>query len=716
MQAEASRSARLVEFDRFRFDFATARLFDGDGPILAPPKALETLSVLLEHRDRLVSKEELLSLVWRDVVVEEANLAQQVFTLRRLLGDDAERPRFIATLPRRGYRFIADVREAGSPSDHPSPWHTPAPAARGTPRQRLRPPIWLTRTALVISALAIVAVLLARWAVRTVSFEIDLPAGTTLDVDAGVAGVSPDGSHVAFLAHRSGEARLIWVKPLEGGEAVPLYGSEGASLPFWSPDSLEVGFFAASKLSVIRASGGAPPRDVCAAGEGAGASWGRNDIILFATSSRSGISAVAAGGGSPRPITSLDSSHRDVSHRYPQFLPDGRHFLFLLWSGDIERQGIYLGAIDGSGLQRLLPDASPAVWSAGSLLFVRRDTLLAQRITPSFQLEREPRVLAGPVARDPSDRAPFAASFGGDLAFAQRRLQTRLAWYGRDGRLLEYLGPAADHWADPSVTSDGRRIAFSKRDRARGNENLDLWVESTTTRTPSPLTLDPAIDVLPVFSPPDGREVVFRSNRSGFSDLYRKTVDTAAAEERIMASDLRKDPTDWTPDGASIVFTQFTAPGNTDIWLLPLDPRRGKARPLVQGPAEERNGRVSPDERFLAYDSDEASPGRPEIFVRSLGGDMKQWRVSREGGRAPQWRRDGHELYFVAGGSRVTAVDVHPAADGLAFGTPHVLFEVPIVAWLRNGMAAAPDGQRFLITVDESGAPSPLKVVLNWQR
>jgi Tol biopolymer transport system component/DNA-binding winged helix-turn-helix (wHTH) protein len=719
MQAEASQSPRLVEFDRFRFDFATARLFDGDGPIVAPPKALETLSVLLEHRHRLVSKEELLSLVWRDAVVEEANLAQQVFTLRRLLGDDAERPRFIATLPRRGYRFIADVREAGAPSDHPSTSHSPAPGLPGTPPQPVRHPIWLTGTALVISALAIVAVLVARWAAssgteRTVAFEIDVPDDTTLDVDAGLAGISPDGSRVAFLAHRSGEAHLIWVKPLDGGDAVPLHGSEGASLPFWSPDGSELGFFAASKLRVIRASGGAPPRDVCAAGGGAGASWGRDGMILFAASSRSGISAVAASGGTPRPVTSLDPSHRDVSHRYPQFLPDAHHFVFLLWSGDIERQGIYLGDVDGSTPQRLLPDASPAVWSAGSLVFVRRDTLVAQRIIPrTFQLEGEPRVLAEPVARDPSDGAPFAASSRGDLAFVRRRFKTRLAWFGRDGRPLEYLGAAAEHWADPAVASDGRRVAFTGRDRASGNENLDLWAESTTTHVRSRVTLDPAIDVLPVWSP-DGREIVFRSNRSGFSDLYRKSVETAAAEERILASELRKDPTDWSPDGTSIVFTQFTAPGNTDIWLLPLDPRGGKARSLVQGAAAEGNGRFSPDGRFLAYDSNET--GRREVFVRSLGGDMKRWQVSIDGGSAPQWRGDGRELYFVVGGSHVNAVGVHPASDGLSFGTPHTLFEVPIVSWLRNGMAAAPNGQRFLISVDESGTPSPLTIVLNWER
>ena len=718
MLESTSVSARFVEFERFRFDLDTARLFENGVLVAAPPKAVETLRVLVHHRSRIVTKDELLALVWPDTIVEEANLAQQIFMLRRLLGDEAERPRFIATLPRRGYRFVADVIEISNGPGTDVLTHPPTTEAA---KMRLRPG-WSRVRAVAgfvfvpVLVLTAAAAFWGQWTPkrpspdRTVAFDLDLPSDVVVMPDSGLGGVSPDGRLLAFVARRPGVPRMIWVRALDGHESHPLAGSEGASQPFWSPDSRELAFFADSKLRVITMEGG-PPRELCDTGEGRGGSWGPNNTILFAAGARTGIFRISPVRGSPEPVTTLDASRKDVSHRYPHFLPDGTHFLFLVWSGDIERQGIYVGALDGAPPRRLLADTSPAIWSAGYMLFVRREMLVAQGMNPeTLALSGEPLLVAEPVGRDPSDAAAFAASVNGDLLVARGRFQTRLVWFDRSGRRLDDLGPPA-HWADPAISPDGTRAAFVFRDRSRGNENMDLWTDAGAHHVRSRVTFDPSIDVLPVWSP-DGRDLVFRSNRSGYSDLYRKRVDASTPEALILASKTRKDPTDWSADGASILFTDYPSPGHQDIWLLSVG-SAAAPRAIVKGKPIATNARFSPDGRYIAYESSET--GDSDVYVQSLS-DARRWRVSTDGGTEPAWGRDGRELFFISHSRQVNAVEVSANPDGLAFGRPRTLFEVPVTAWLRNAMAVSPDGQRFLITVDDSDRPTRLKVVLNWHR
>lgn len=717
MLESTSASARFVEFERFRFDLDTARLFDNGVLVAAPPKAVDTLRVLVHHRSRIVTKDELLTLVWPDTIVEEANLSQQIFILRRLLGDDAERPRFIATLPRRGYRFVAEVIEISNGSGANTLTHSPATAA-----EKMRPrPRWPRVKAELVGfvfvpvlILALAAAFWGQWntkrpARRTVAFDLDVSSDVVVMPDFGLAGVSPDGRLLAVVARRPGAARMIWIRALDTQESRPLPGSEGASQPFWSPDSRELAFFADSKLRVITMEGG-PPRELCDTGDGLGGSWGVDNTILFAPGTRTGIFRISPVRGSPEPVTTLDASRRDVSHRYPHFLPDGTHFLFLVWSGDIERQGIYVGALDGAPPRRLLADTSPAIWSAGSMLFVRREMLVAQAMNPqTMALSGELQVVSERVGRDPSDAAAFAASADGDLVVGRGRFQTRLVWFDRSGRRLDDLGPPA-HWADPAISPDGTRAAFVFRDRSRGNENLDLWIDAGANHVRSRVTFDPSIDVLPVWSP-DGRDLVFRSNRSGYSDLYRKRVDASTPEALILASKTRKDPTDWSADGASILFTDYPSPGHRDIWLLSLT-SAAAPRAIVKGRASATNGRFSPDGRYIAYESSET--GDSDVYVQSLS-DPRRWRVSTDGGTEPAWGRDGRELFFISHSRQVNAVEVSTNPDGLAFGKPRTLFDVPVTAWLRNAMTISPDGQRFLITVDESDRSTHLNVVLNWR-
>jgi Tol biopolymer transport system component len=324
-------------------------------------------------------------------------------------------------------------------------------------------------------------------------------------------------------------------------------------------------------------------------------------------------------------------------------------------------------------------------------------------------LSGEPQVVSERVGRDPSDAAAFAASADGDLVVGRGRFQTRLVWFDRSGRRLDDLGPPA-HWADPAISPDGTRVAFVFRDRSQGNENLDLWIDAGANHVRSRVTFDPSIDVLPVWSP-DGRDLVFRSNRSGYSDLYRKRVDASTPETRILASKTRKDPTDWSADGASILFTDYPSPGHRDIWLLSLT-SAAAPRAIVKGRAIATNGRFSPDGRYIAYESSET--GDFDVYVESLS-DPRRWRVSTDGGTEPAWGRDGRELFFISHSRQVNTVEVSTNPDGLAFGKPRTLFDVPVTAWLRNAMTISPDGQRFLITVDESDRSTHLNVMLNWR-
>jgi Tol biopolymer transport system component/DNA-binding winged helix-turn-helix (wHTH) protein len=707
MSSEAPAPGRLLAFGRFRFDTQTVRLFDEHGVLVpGPSKAFETLRALLEHRERVISKDELMALVWPDTVVEEANLAQQVFTLRRLLGDEAGHPAFIATLPRRGYRFVGDVTEVSTPPARVSPAAVVGDTAGSTPRQAR----WRIAVAAVVLVSAVA--LASRWTTnpgldrRAIAFDLVMPPGVVARPDLGLAGVSPDGRRLALIAQRAGEAPAIWLRELGGSDPFPLTGSDGGRFPFWSPDGSALGFFQNSHLRAI-AVGGGPPRDVCAARGGRGGTWNADGTIVFAPDARSPLLAVAAAGGTPRPVTTLDAGRLDVSHRYPSFLPDGRHFVFLVWSGDVDREGVYVGSLDGTAPVRLLPDLSPAVWTAGQLVFVRRETLVAQEMAGT-RPSGEVRAVAARVGRDPSDYVALAASASGDLVFQRGEQRTELVWFDRAGRRLGTFGPAA-HWADPAIAPDGTRVAFIHRDRAAGDENLDIWIDDGARHMRTRITQDPAIDVLPVWSP-DGRELLFRSNRSGFSDLYRKRLDTATPESLLVASATRKDPTDWSRDGRWILFTEMPSSGPTEIWMAASDGKT-PGHPIVKERAGGANGRFSPDARYVAFES--APSGSHEVYVQALAADGRRWRISANGGTEPAWRADGRELFFLSGDD-INAVDVTRAADGLAFGTPHVLFHAPAFAWLRNAMAVSPDGQRFLLSVavDE---PRPIEVVLNWR-
>jgi eukaryotic-like serine/threonine-protein kinase len=714
---------RFADFGPFRLDLRTNRLLSEGLPLQVPPKAVETLKVLVERHGEVVEKDELLRLVWPDAVVEESNLSQQIFTLRRLFRDDPERPRFIATVPRRGYRFVADVKTGdGAPPASPAPpVAAPADGAPESLHRSGRFPRLLAWRRHAAWAVALLVTIMLQWLIArylaseptgmAVQFELGWPPGTVGMTTVGSPAVAPDGRTIAIVATRAGGASQIWLRRLDRAVVEPLRGSDGALSAFWSPDATQIAFFASGKLFILPSLGGVP-RELCDAIDPRGGTWGVDGSIVFAPDSRSPLYRIAAVGGPLRALTSLHAARRDVSHRWPQFLPGTDRLLFQVWSGDTTTQGVFVVSVRGGSERRVLADASPAALIGGDLLLNRRESLIAVPFdASSARVTGEPTVIASPVPRYPNDDSPFSAA-GGTIVFARGRFESRLVWLDAGGRQFEIGRPG--QYGDPSISPDGHRVAYQWRDRANGNENMDIWVADAARGTRTRVTFDPSVDVLPVWSP-DGRQLAFRSNRSGTSDLYRKSIDADVPETRLLASELRKDPTDWSPDGRAILFTQFNSRTDADIWQVAAD---GSAPPhvVIAGPGVQWGGRFSPDGRYVAYVSNES--GRFDVIVQSLGPDRRRWLISVAGGSEPSWRHDGQQLLYVGLNDELMRVEVKRAGEAVVFGAPERVMPLPPIAGgLRNGVAVSPDGHHVaVVTRDPVTEPPPLTVSVNWRR
>ena len=546
--------------------------------------------------------------------------------------------------------------------------------------------------------------------------EIVTPAST----DPTSFALSPDGRHIVFVASSDGPSRL-WLRPLVATAAQPLLGTEGATYPFWSPDSKSVGFFADGKLKRLDLGGGLPQALANAAPRGG--AWNADGVILFARTTGSPLFRVSASGGEAVAVTKLD---RQTSHRFPQFLPDGRRFLFYA-QGPPETAGIYLDSLDSGAPKRLTAaDTAGAYAPSGWLLWVRAGTLVAQRLDlERRELTGNPVTVADPVGFEGAVYAgAFSISAAGLVAYrpggASRR---QLRWFDREGKMLGAMG-APDEAAllYPSVSPDGRRVAVSRTVQG----NTDIWlVDGTRT---SRFTFDAALDSFPLWSP-DGGRIVFRSNRKGTYNLYVRPTNGASTEELLVESSQDKTPQDWSADGRFVFYLSLDPQTDYDLWVLPLDGDR-KPSVFLKTNFSERQGQFSRDERWAAYMSNES--GRPEIYVRPFvapaaspaddratasraGG---QWQVSTAGGIYPRWRPDGKELYYIGPDGQMMAAPITATGTTLEPGTPMALFQTRIFgggADTQQGRQydVARDG-RFLINTALDDAAAPITLLQNW--
>ena len=534
-------------------------------------------------------------------------------------------------------------------------------------------------------------------------------AATGASVPSTQLALSPDGRRLAFVATPASGVPTLWIRALDSLTPQMLAGTEDAAFPFWSPDSRSIGFFARGKLKRIEVSDGTPPQIVCDASlNPRGGAWA-NDVIVFAPNSLGGLSRVPAAGGPVTSVTTLQSG--ESSHRWPSFLPDGRHFLYYARATE-DRRGIYVASLDSAAANRLLDSPLSAAYAPGGYLVTVRDTVLLAYPFDSKELTitGDPIRLAEPVGGSSANLASASFSSTGVLAYGSSLTTNgQLTWFDRTGRSIGPATPAADY-INFELSRDGSRIAISRADTVTGTS--DLWLMDFSRSIPTRFTSDPLNDSSPIWSP-DGTRIIFRSDRTGGDFLFEKPT-AGGAPEKLFAATTATYPTDWSPDGQLLLYHAGTAAGGYELLVISSS---GERKPTALGPSAGNNidGRFSPDGRWLAYASDKY--GTMEVFVRSFPTSGSEVQISSQGGAEPRWRGDGKELFYLAPDKKLMAAAV-AAGPTFQATVPRALFETRVpytVSPFRRNYSVTADGQRFLVnTVVEGASSSPINIVVNW--
>jgi eukaryotic-like serine/threonine-protein kinase len=560
---------------------------------------------------------------------------------------------------------------------------------------------------------------------QTIRAFLPLPEKSALcnELGGGHMALSPDGQKIAFVAVDSTGESQLWVQPLNTLAAHMLSATGNALFPFWSPDSRTIGFFADGKLKKIDASGGLP-FTICDAVEPRGASWSQAGVIVFGQTTYGGMFQVSVAGGSPSPATRLDSLRNEVTHRWPWFLPDGKHFLFLSRTAAAGRgsggDSICVGSIESREVKHLFHGVSDAAYAEGYLLFRRESALMAQPFDlQSLELTGEPVPITQKIQYDDRfSKATFSVSQNGLLVYqsAGVRWKPELALFHPGGEKVFSFGqPELSDFA--RLSHDGKRVALEVLDiQAR---KADLWLYEIARGLQTRFTFDPANDRTPLWSPNDDR-IVFSSNRKGHYDLYVKTTTGSAPEELL--SDLGerdKFAADWSSDGRYVLITTSGDQGTqSDLWIVPMTGDR-KPIPFLKTEFNEGWGAFSPDMHWIAYVSDES--GKDEVYVRPFLEQGSQqistlsgkWQISTNGGLAAFWRTDGKAIFYLTE-NKIMVAEVR--ANGSIFEVLKVAQHMDLQAKRPiSFLDMSPDGKRILATIAPSQEKSvPLTLVVHW--
>jgi len=618
---------------------------------------------------------------------------------------------------------VTAARQVPKPSEEPHPVESPKPPKRF-------PLLWvITSLFFFITAMTLGTLYFNRPSpdVKTIKSYLLPPErlsfGTaSIGIGEGHLALSPDGSMLAFVAADSlGKTRLM-VRALNALDAKELPGTEGATYPFWSPESRYVGFFQSGKMKKIEAAGG-PPVTICDAIGGRGGSWNQEGVIIF-SNMVDPIYQVPAAGGAVAAVTKLDTSRSEKTHRWPHFLPDGKHFLYFsrTTSGGVEREedALFVASLDGKVNKRLMHAKGNVEYACGHLIYLREKTLMAQ----PFDLGRletsgDAIPIAEPVGYDIGyNRAVFSVSQNGMFVFHESTAQLgfQLEWFDRTGTSLGKIGePSGYNYA--ALSPDGKKMVFDLLDFQSGN--IDVWIYDMVRGLKNRFTFDPSQDMYAVWSP-DGSRIIFGSNRRGHFDLFLKASSGAGAEEILLESPEDKFPFDWSADGRFVVYAELK--GKENLWILPVE---GDRKPFVylRTAFNEDVPQFSPDGHWIAYQSNES--GNWELYVRPFigadgrpaAGQTGKWQVSTNGvalDSPPKWNRNGKELFYLSSDNGLMAAEIMVNGATFDVGAVRPLFELKGIG-LVNFAAVSADGQKFLLGI-QVGAQSvpPLTLITNW--
>jgi len=586
--------------------------------------------------------------------------------------------------------------------------------------------IWWAAAVVALLAVVLWLGIFAHPHPRVVRAYLTPPPNAAFDFTGDFSGppvLSPDGTRVAFAARAPKDRSSIWVRSLDGTTAERLAGTEDVYAQFWSADGKWLGFFADGKLRKISATGG-PVTILADAPNARGGTWNADNLIVYTPDYRDCLWKISASGGAPARATKLDPS-KHSTHRWPSFLPDGKHFLFFATNhsgGHREDNGIYLGSVDSDASQLVLPTDAAGLYSSGYLLFHQQSTLMAQKFDPARgTVSGEAIALANDVQNDGGTfHTVFSVADGGVLLYepgSTARGDTAALWMDREGKVL---GPVAEpsSYLGGQLSPDGKRLAISL-----GDPRADIWILDLEHGSRSRLTFDDATHLMPSWSA-DGERVAFMSQSgatlmSGTS-LHAKLANGGGQDQLLLTM---KDPNEapvtlswprWSPDGRYLTYLQQSGPTGASAWAMPTS---GEAKPQVLVKPESASGkvtfaRISPDSRWLAYSANEG--GREEIYVTSFPSGNGRWQVSREGGTFPVWGHDGREIYFIGLNAHLNAVAVSAREGKFEVGNSHVLFELRNTFALGAPFDVTPDGKRFLVLTQPEESAAPMMLVLNW--